>query len=316
MTVPEAAAFGVGEANQLLRAQVAQESRRLGIDAVILKGRALSVHGLGEESVSFDVDVLTTSEGASRLAAVMTDKGWLPRPWDDPDGIFPQHSSTYYHPHWPVDLDIHFRFPGCEAPTDRVVAALLADSVHVVEAGLPVPTTGLEGSVVIAWLNALRHPTDRRSIATLENLRQRVPTRIELAPIMSLAGHLGALAALAPALREAYPGEDLGEVPEPSRNWLTYSHHTESASIRIEHLLMVPMSSIPKVVMRALWPSRRALAASDLRVMEMSQRQLTAVRLQRIVRTGRRAGAIAGEIRCYLRSAERHGVVERRADER
>lgn len=298
MTAEDTAGLAVFEALELLRARIAAEAGRLGARFVVLKGRALSVHGWEAPRVASDVDVLMTPQDAMLVDVRLKSLGWKIRPWEDPDGIFPQHSTTYYHPRWPVDLDLHFRFPGCEAETSKVLDVFLEEATYVREAGTDVPVTGSVGTVLVGLLNALRNG-DMRGQAFINEWIARGGRDPDPYELVHMARRVDALGALRPLLASQLSSVDLGPVTPPSDNWLIYSLNSESASIRIEHLLSTRPRAMPALIWRAVWPSRNALAATDLRALDMPASDLLATRLRRLWRAGRNGRKILAEIIDY-----------------
>ena len=85
--------------------------------------------------------------------------------------------------------------------------------------------------------------------------------------------------------------------------------------MRLEYILSARGRSVPGMVWRALWPSREALAATDLRVMTMPRREMNQRRISRLRKGLANAPTIVDEALDYFREAARHRAEARVADE-
>ena len=294
------------EAGELAAALFAEAADQLGVDYVTLKGRAMAVHGFARPKSSADVDVLVRRADMARIDGLLQAKGWTPRPWSDPDDIFPQHSVTYFHARWPVDLDVHFRFPGFERDPDVVLSVLREQGVHIHEAGVPVLITGSAGTLLVGALHLLRDQGDpivmQRMVALIRQA-SAYPAR----EVIDLARDVGALATAEPFLRSAYPDEVPADCGTASEEWLVFSRNTLAGSVRLEYIFNADGRSVPGMVWRAVWPSREALAATSLQAMEMSWPELLAMRLTRLGRGIRSLPRFMAEADVYFDARARGG---------
>ena len=292
------------EAAELLRARVAGWAADFGEDVVFLKGRAMSHHGLAAAKISSDVDVLAAGRGLQVLRNRLLADGWRERPWEDLDGIFPQHAVSFYHHGWPIDVDLHFRFPGCEAAPKQLLAALTEGSEYLLEAGTAVRVTGMPATVAVHAIGLLRRGTGEAELAAVARFAQEVaPLGIDRA-VIDFARRADALAALEPFLRFAFPSVTPDDCGPPSQDWLLY-RNSESASVRMEFLLHPQGRSVVRMLRHALWPTREALAATNLHALEMTATELRKARLERLACALRRSPRIVGETWAYMRERRR-----------
>lgn len=275
--------LNVVAAGELLRVAVQHIADECNVRSIIIKGRAPAVYNLCPPRISADVDVLVLPGDVDVMRAALESRGWTERPYDDPDGIFPQHSIAFFHRQWPTDVDLHFCFPGFEAPAEDAFEALWTTREQVLEAACPVTITGLRETAVIAVIHAMRTPTEARAGLELAALGKSVPTRMSASEFIDTAGKLGALAAVRPFV-EQHLGSEVVGWPKPTERWLLYTAPRASVSIRMQALLSAPLNRKPILLWHSLWPSRKALAATDLRALDASVTRLITMRLSRLFR--------------------------------
>jgi len=113
---------------------------------------------------------------------------------------------------------------------------------------------------------------------------QRRSADLESARIIEFARRTRCLAALRPFL-EQRPDFSPADVifPEPSSEWRVRTLGEDSASIRIFTLIRAPWRQKPKLLWRAAFPSRTALAARGITLREL-RRKLPNVYLHRFLR--------------------------------
>lgn len=293
-------------ANELGRALVIQVAQELGVPAIVIKGRALAYHRLEQPKVSADVDVLVRPSDFSKLVEELGKKGWAERPWSDPDGIFPQHSMTLLHQNWPIDIDVHVRFPGCEIPGEDLLEALLSTCEYVAEAGQAVPIPGRLETIVIAAVHLLRDASDLGALGRVMTFADEIAQSETATDVVDAARRLGALATAEPFLRQAFPASVPEDVGRPSDEWLRLSNTTHAGALRIEKLIQSRGRGVVGMVWRALYPSREALAASNLEAMAMSESQLQLMRWQRFRRALREAPIVLRDVCRYFQARRNH----------
>lgn len=288
------------------------------VPMVVVKGAASELSGLrGPQSFS-DVDILLLPTRLRLVREELERRGWVVRPFEDRDNVFPKHSLLMYHPQWPIDIDLHYRFPGFEAAPELVLDEVLRDAIPIsVE-----PPTAAEAAVVdpvephrvlipsrlaatvFQALHQLRSPWETGAHAALERLNER-SADLDTEQLLAFAQRTGALAALRPFL-ELRGGVEKVAFPEPSTEWVVRTLGENSASIRIFRVLRAPWRHKPRLFRQALFPSRRALAALDLSI-EAEQPQLLRVYLQRLRRFAGSLPATVRSVRQLLVAAPKSG---------
>jgi hypothetical protein len=296
----------VRHANDLTRALVANACSDPADRLLFIKGEPAVELGLRPGRGASDVDVLVGAATQPRLTEALEQHGWRRRPLDASDDVFPEHSVSFYHPHWPNDVDVHVRFPGFDADPETVIEALWAGRTAVSSASVDVPVPGLAGSALILALNCLRAPDDRRARAELDYLVDVAPKRVTGAELLDLAQRTGSLAAARPFFERAFPGVGPVQWPEPSPQWLTYTILRESAAIRLVALLGAPLRQWPRMLRRAVLPSRDALAAVDLAVLEDDSAHLRWRRWQRLRRAFASLPLVLRQVRDFRRAVKGH----------
>ena len=185
---------------ELLHAAIqrAADVRSLGI--LFLKGPAASLQGLRPKKISSDVDVLVDSDHRDALAVLLADWGFTPRPRPSTAKYYAAHATSFIHPHWPVDVDIHTSFPGLLA-SDRVVFQELsaaATTVSLANYQCRVPSRAGSALVLAAHdtRTAARYPERAEQIARLAATVRSSFDSVEKVELATLAPALGAARSL------------------------------------------------------------------------------------------------------------------------
>lgn len=195
--------LNLAESRALVAAMIARISRDLDIDATLIKGPTPTVHGLRAPRESADVDVLTSPEGHQPLLTELMTRGWHPYAGDTTAHLIPQHSITLVHERWPLELDLHYRFPGF-LKDPQVVFDLLWERRQTFEqAHQPVWIPDRNSSILIAALHYERAPEIHE--ASLEDLKVRVDGLLNEEDLLDLA-NLAAQTGAADTLRDFLDG--------------------------------------------------------------------------------------------------------------
>jgi hypothetical protein len=152
------------EGATLLPVLVSRMAADRGIRALLIKGQAADHHQLRPARVSNDVDLFVEPAGFSELHHALIEAGWFGV--DDtsqPTVVAEKHSVALQHQLWPLELDVHRRFPGFFAADAEVFDLLWDDRIQLELGGQDVPTAGLASSVIIGVLHAWRNPGVRKS---------------------------------------------------------------------------------------------------------------------------------------------------------
>lgn len=291
--------LAVDDAVALAAAMLAREARFRGWRYAIIKGRAATLSGLRTKSTSGDVDILPVTADRGAVGDFLESHGWRTRPMDDHDNGFPIHGTSYFHPGWPCDIDIHEYLPGCSAPTDDVVEALTAAGATAQMANETVLVPDVAGHVVVLATSVLRDENPEAGRRQLAQLSERAANLVSGEDVLRMSKATGALAALADFLRQTYPQLDLGTIPPPSRDWVLRTTARSSASIRMVTLLEARWRDKPLMLYRAVLPSRAALANKDLRLLEVSRRDVWRQRWERLTGALQALPSTLAEVRAY-----------------
>lgn len=158
MTSSSEVGITLAEARELVAASVGSMARDHQIRVLLIKGSTLAAHGLRSLHESADVDVLVAPSDGPALITLLGERGWQARATDTTAHVMPQHSVTLVNPRWPLELDVHHRFPGFLAEPDKVFDALWERHQALRQAHHPVAMPDLVGSILIAALNYERAP--------------------------------------------------------------------------------------------------------------------------------------------------------------
>lgn len=247
----------------LAHALVAHVSRQLGVRSFFIKGPLSVLQGLRAPKQSSDVDVFVSASDVELLTGALRARGWLTRSSDPDELAFPQHSVTLFHPNWPNDIDVHYRFPGMERKGPECFEAMWAATDEMELAGQPlrVPTVPL--AVCFLALHSLRAPWLAGSKRDLEFLGQLDLSRFR-SEIFALALATDATAAMRPFL-EYHFGPLARDIPgATSDEWNRRLASRSPGTARILAILAAPPSKKPLLTWRALFPPKQGILAKDI----------------------------------------------------
>ncbi len=261
------------------------------VRVLAIKGPVLQLQGLRSEHQSSDVDVLVDPATHHLLVAGLGAVGWAPRFKSTTANLDRPHSVPVVHRDWPLELDVHDRFPGFLADESVVFEALWRRRTTAVVAGRDVLCTDLVGSVLVAALHLLRHPQRRRD--ELETMAERCATLLtseHRTQLVALARETGAGRTVAPLLQL------LGLTPVESETderfaaeWELSTHHRQLHSVAwVREFSRTPLRGWPRLAKRALLlteeeirflysdlpPGRRGLLEGRLRRARLGARSL------------------------------------------
>ncbi|BCW72548.1 nucleotidyltransferase family protein [Arthrobacter sp. NicSoilB8] len=251
------------EAVLLATALVDHVAASAGLQALFIKGPAATMMGLRGPHVSADVDVLVPPEDLDRVVQLLGGRGWLERPSGVSVVREYQHSKTLYHPQWNCDIDIHDRFPGMEAPPRSAFDALWRDRQYLLMATRSVPVPSIPAAVIIQALHSLRNMGDPRHVDEYLGLLQRIGATVHR-DLVDLSAELRATAALKPLL------DDLGMANLPmlpgavSEEWRYRTSVQGTGTAYLVELMEGPWRAKPRVLARAIFPSRQSLRHDNL----------------------------------------------------
>lgn len=246
LSIPEAVLLG--------HAMVQRVADSLGIRAFFIKGPASVIQGLRLPKMSVDVDVFVAPADLEPLLSGLRERGWRERPVDPDERSFPRHSTTVDHPEWPCCIDVHFRFPGMEAPSGGCFDVMWAHTEVLELAGQEVRVPSKALGILILALHALRSahlPACRQELEFLADLTER---ESHTAAILDISAATGSLAAMRPFLEGLLPQPKPIDWPEPSTEWRNRLLAKEPGSARIIAIIQAPLKEKPKMLFRAVFP--------------------------------------------------------------
>lgn len=260
------------EAVPLAHAMVADVAARKRISALGIKGPVLACHGLRVPRPSADADILVAPDQLADLVATLTGLGWQERYERPIARILDDHSVTLTNPDWPCDVDLHWYFPGMFADPQEAFAFLWSGRTTVELAHRTVPVAGRVDAAAIAALHALRHPDSIRHRSDLADLVARLRSdwqsddELRLRELISRCGATATLAPFAVSLGVAVSADV--DRPAQLAAWRAYTgtHDQGSTGAWLYVLRRARWSERPRLVMRALYPTRRELIAEHGRL--------------------------------------------------
>lgn len=193
----ETPALTLATARQLVAAQVAFLAAELEVPALLIKGPTLEAHGLREPRESADVDILASPARVDILQDALVAAGWVAAP-DTTAHIIPQHSVTLTHEYWPLELDLHWYFPGFLADWQMSFDALWErrQTIDIAHQNVLMPDRA--GSALIAALHYERAPeTYNWALGDLVGRMRTTFDRVELSDLAELAVTTGCADVLA-----------------------------------------------------------------------------------------------------------------------
>lgn len=286
---------------ELIAPAVEKLARHAGIRALIIKGPVATHHGLRPARASADIDVLVEPGRAYDLVDALEACGWKRRPMTRAAELAASHSESLIHPRWPIDIDVHAKFPGFLAGEPSAFEALWRDRTAMSLAGTDCTVAGLHGSIIIALLHAIRpdaighQRTDEHRLALAAVARM---TRVDQERFVDIVVDSGAAGALVGSLREVGL-----TVPVPGGQDATAWDALVASKGSFTGQVLAAASTAHggqrvKVLWLALWPS-----ATELRAAYEGEghvvRSVTWLRLQRL---GRGLRALPGALRALARA--------------
>lgn len=252
------------EADELAAAWVFALAERRGIRALLIKGPALHLHGLRDERVSADVDLLVEPARFDELCQAIAESGWTKRPSGFLGELTTVHSVTFLRDGWPCDLDVHSFFPGFLADPAVVFEALWRHRWALPLAHHDCLALDKVSGALVLGLHSLRGATiQARHLDELEQLVRTPFTDEERADLCALARETGCVATLETVLPRlgVHVEPTAEELASPGlRDW----RERVTAGSHGSYFWMLALrksrwSKRPRILWRAVWPTRRDL---------------------------------------------------------
>jgi hypothetical protein len=259
------AELSVAEGVLLGHALVARVAAELGIRAFFIKGPVSVLQGLRKPKTSGDVDVFVSPQDLDAVVAALQGRGWRQRPVDPDSKTFPKHSVAVDHPEWPCCIDVHFRFPGMEAPASDCFETMWANTEQLALAGQDIRVPSKPLAILILALHALRSPDLPPCREELDFLTALTREEVLASAILKLSEAIGSLAAMRPFLVELLPASSVPVWPEASTEWRNRLLAQDPGSARIIALVQASWHERPLMLLRAVFPGKQVLLSRDVR---------------------------------------------------
>ncbi|MGP9615415.1 nucleotidyltransferase family protein [Arthrobacter sp. AOP36-A1-22] len=263
----------------LSAALVAQICEDLQVRVLFIKGPVAVQIGVRPPGDSNDIDVLVEPGKSETVVEGLADRGWKLRS-NEVCPPQPIHSVTMFHPQWPTDIDIHFVFPGIEAPPETSFPLLWKHRQEFTLASRPVLGLDRSGATIIQALHALRAPALPKNVSELDYLLHEaaMPSWSE---IRDLAADIDALASMKPYLLAAYPQAIEVDFPEVSSDWVQRTTVSAPGVHRLLQLASLPPNRRWPLIRRALFPPRRMFEESNRSLMGVGRVHVLRIRIVR-----------------------------------
>lgn len=258
--------------------------------ALFIKGPVLAAQNLRLPRASSDVDVLVHPDDYESARRLLGENGWSARPAAFAGRFYDDHSTSFIHPQWPCDIDVHSRYPGLLGPSDAVFERLWTDRTSLRLAEIECWVCSRPANALIMGLHALRGAAPgSRHEQELDYLTHDVefsPEELqEVADIAAVTGSSDSAAFFLSALH-APASREQGSVVDRAAlvDWQT---RTDAADTPVWVWLNAFRSAPPRlrsvVLWRAVWPTRRDLEVDGIPNID-TRRQRVRFRLSRLAR--------------------------------
>ncbi|MDN6655139.1 MAG: nucleotidyltransferase family protein, partial [Bifidobacterium crudilactis] len=284
--------------------------RDIGARAISIKGPVLEHYGLRPPRQSTDADVWIDEAHREAVTLTLEGQGWEKRRdrGENQARVLPDHSATYFHPSWPVDIDVHWWFPGFGVDGTAAFERIWARRTSMQAAGSPITIPSIVDAAAIQMLHCAKQTTSLDRVHEFAGAIQRVKAwpayRLD-----ELVDRLVELNATDP-LQAAFEAADIAHLenqwtPRERLRWSFAAETDQSGSTAaiLYQLWNAPWTRKPRGLREAIWPNKAELIATDMQH-DSSKKHVRAIRYQRWIR-GMRAlpEAAAALARLVLRSS-------------
>ena len=264
--------LGLEEAYELGAAWIMALSESQDIRALIIKGPRVAVYGLREKRTSADIDVLVDPSSYTQLCELLEDAGWRTRR-NIFLGTLVNHSTSFVRDGWPIDLDIHHHFPGFLAPPSVAFNALWERRVPGAFGNRICAVPDRSSSIVLLALHSLRGPArQRRHLDELKQLTRAYLSTADRDALLDIACATGCeltLETVLPTLGVAFPTNSQYEGSAALALWRRRVRSgSQGAYYWIVALAEAPWVSRPKILVRAVWPTREDLLLARVETLD------------------------------------------------
>lgn len=287
---PSEAALTQTEWALMAHALVHGLARSLEARAVSIKGPVLEHYNLRSPRVSSDADVWIDEAHRPVVEGALEERGWEQRRdrGENQARVLPDHSATFFHPNWPVDIDIHWWFPGIGVDGNTAFERIWEHRSSMKAAGVCIAIPSIVDAAVIQMLHCAKQTTSPGRVDELDGAVLRVK-KWPVARRNELVDRLVELHACDP-LQKIFADAGISHLerqwtPEERKRW-TFAAETDqsgSTAAILFQLWNAPWKRKPKELWEALWPSNAELIATDMRH-DSSKEHVRAIRYRRWVK--------------------------------
>lgn len=130
----------------------------LGLRILSLKGPVVEHYALRFPRPSSDADVWISDDNRAKFISTLESMGWEARGerGERQVRLVPAHSVTYFHPDWPVDIDVHWWFPGIGVEGSRAFELFWKRRSQMVMAGVRAQILSKVDAAIIQMLHCVR----------------------------------------------------------------------------------------------------------------------------------------------------------------
>ena len=226
----------------------------VGARGLFIKGPLLTAQGLREPHQSVDVDVLVEPDRLQHLLDRLADIGWTVAVPPTSAQTLGLHSTTVRHARWPLEIDVHDRFPGFLADTRIAFDALWTLRTSAELAGRPLPCPDPIAHSTVAALHWLRDPDLNFHQAKLAYLADAIRPRLGDAnrrALSELVQTTGSATTLEPFLRAL--DIEVARTPQDDSMWRIRTASTGVKTVPwLVELGRTPLRRLPGRVAHAL----------------------------------------------------------------
>lgn len=278
--------FRQDEAVSLAHALSAYVASANSLRALSIKGFTLEMYGLRSKRVHADADVWVHPDDFDDFVETMHLYGWEARFQRFTPRLIPNHSITLAHQNWPCDIDVHWFFPGCFAPADKVFDVFWRHtrkvSVNQVSHTVPDKTA----AALIGLLHSARHPFDpskqREANQICNEIMMDSAVRPEL--VQGLAAEVGATVAIQQFLGKMginIAEEQLAEAVDLRRTWDAHTDMLESGTtaVWLRLIQQAPFRQKWRLIVKAAFPTHAEI--ETLKGRRVSRREARGYRRER-----------------------------------
>lgn len=233
-----------------------------GIPLLAIKGDAFMELGIRPLRVASDLDVLVHPRVHDVFCAALEEYGWELRS-DDLGGNYANHSTTYFHPKWPIDIDVHHRFPGFSLAADETFDHLWEHRQTIEIAKQPITTVSRLDALIIQALNCLRNPWKTVDKRDLEFLVENTPGDLA-SKVIDRSTVLSCRAEIKPYIVLLDPALNSVAWPRVSSEWRARNIASTVGALRIIDIIEAPRQEQWRLIRLAILPSKKSLISKSM----------------------------------------------------